>query len=228
MAAQRFTLYDFLVDAVPGAIALLILITLLPARYNVFNAVSQAGLLSGAIFLILSYVLGHLTQAIASPIDEWFIQKEPRLAKEAGLPRPFEYQLDQAKQDGGTTVRKEVESNLGEFFDPDLTAYDLFFTTQSYLWNNDIGRMRRFQRLYTFFRGLYPLLFIGGLLHWAALILSLGDYYRSIWSASELGFIGLFLIMLAGIAYWRRVRFHKEMAKAMIYDFYTNVLQRKT
>lgn len=227
MASGRFTLYDFFVDIVPGAVSLLILFSLLPFDYDVTSTISEAGLLQGVVFLIISYVLGHFIQATASPLDERFTKWEPWLAKEAGLPYPFEHQLEREDDTNGTSVVKEVEEELENFFDSGLSGKELFFATQSYLWNNDIGRMRRFQRLYTFFRGLYPLLLMGGLLHWAALLLSPNRYYRSIWSVPELGIIGFLLVLLAGIAYRRRVKSHEDMAKAMIYDFYSNVLHHK-
>lgn len=227
MAARKFTLYDFFVDLVPGAVALLILFSLLPARYNIINTASQAGFLSGAIFLITSYVLGHLTQAVASPIDRRFTSREPWFAKDAGLPYPFEHQLEQADEEEGTTVRKEVKEGLGDFFDTELSGNELFFATQSYLWNNDIGRMRRFQILYTLFRGLYLLFFAAGILHLIIIVAVKTRVYQSIWSLWELGVLGFILVGLSGIAYRRRVRFHKEMAMAMIFDFYTNVLREE-
>ncbi|MGQ3331247.1 hypothetical protein [Halorubrum sp. FL23] len=186
---------------------------------------SDAGVLQGAIILIISYVLGHLTQAVASPIDEWFIRREPFYAENAGLPYPFEHKLNQVDTDGGSVTHK-VKTGLDEFFDPGLSGYELFFATQSYLWNNDIGRMRRFQTLYTLFRSLYFLLVVGGVLHWVGLIASVCGVYQSTWSPIELGILGGILLILAGIMYRRRVRFHKEMAKMMIFDFYANVLSQ--
>lgn len=187
---------------------------------------SSTSLLSGAAFLIVSYVLGHLVQAVASPVDRWFTAWEPRVAGSAGLPYPFEHRLNHPSSTNAATVTKAVKDELEAFFDEDLSGYELFFATQSYLWHNDIGRMKRFQRLYTLFRGIYVLLFTGGILHLIGLAIAMVGFYQSIWTPVELGTLGASLLVLAGITYWRRVRFHKEMAKAMIFDFYANVLSQ--
>jgi len=226
MAANRFSLYDFFVDIVPGAAALLIFFSLLPAQYDVLRVMSNTSLLSGVAFLIVSYVLGHLVQAIASPVDRRFTAWEPWIAESSGLPYPFEYRLNNPGSTNAPAVTKAVKNELDGFFDSALSGYELFFATQSYLWHNDIGRMKRFQRLYTHFRGIYVLLCIGGILHLLGLVLSIANIYQSIWTRSELGILGVSLVGLAGIIYWRRVRFHKEMAKAMIFDFYSNVLSQ--
>lgn len=226
MTANRFSLYDFFVDIVPGAVALLIFFSLLPAQYDVLSMMSSTSLLSGAAFLIVSYVLGHLVQAVASPVDRWFTAWEPWVAESAGLPYPFEHRLNNPGSTNATTVTKAVKDELEAFFDKDLSGYELFFATQSYLWHNDIGRMKRFQRVYTLFRGIYVLLFTGGILHLIGLAIAMVGFYQSIWTPVELGTLGVSLLVLAGITYWRRVRFHKEMAKAMIFDFYANVLSQ--
>lgn len=227
MTANRFSLYDFFVDIVPGAVALLIFFSLLPAQYDVLRVMSNTSLLSGAAFLIVSYVLGHLVQAVASPIDRRFTAREFRIAGKAGLPYPFEHRLNNPSSTNAPEVTETVDEELENFFDSGLTGYEKFFSTQSYLWNNDIGRMRRFQRLYTLFRGIYVLLFTGGILHLIGLVLSITDIYQTIWTLTELAIIGVSLVVLAGITYWRRVRFHKWMAKAMVFDFYANVLSQE-
>lgn len=226
MAASRFTLYDFFVDIVPGAVALLIFFSLLPSQYDVLSIVSNTSLLSGAVFLIVSYVLGHLVQAVASPVDRRFTAWEPWIAESAGLPYPFEHRLNNPRSTSAPTVTKAVKDELDDFFDPGLSGYELFFATQSYLWHKEIGRMKRFQRLYTHFRGIYVILCIGGVFHLIGLVLSIANVYQGIWTRSELGILGVSLVVLGGIIYWRRVRFHKEMAKAMIFDFYANVLSQ--
>lgn len=226
MTTDRFSLYDFFVDIIPGAIAILLSVSLLSGEYDIVRTVSQASFLSGTTFLILSYVFGHLIQGVVSPVDNWFVKREPWFAKSAGLPHPFEYRLKQA--DGkDSSVDSKVNNGLGSFFNKNLSGYEQFFITQSYLWNNNIGRMRRFQRLYTLFRGLYPLFLVGGLLHWLLLVLVEFGGYQSVWSQTDVGIIGFSLVLLAGVTYWRRVRFHKEMAKAMIFDFYANVLSQE-
>lgn len=227
MTANRFSLYDFFVDIVPGAVALLIFFSLLPAQYDVLSIVSNTSLLSGAVFLIVSYVLGHLVQAVASPVDGWITAREPWIARSAGLPYPFEHLLNNPAATNAPTVINAVKNELEDFFDEKLSGYELFFATQSYLWHNDIGRMKRFQRLYTLFRGVYILLFVGGALHLLVQVLSIADLYQSVWTPTELGVVGVCLIILAGITYWRRARFHQEMAKAMIFDFYANVLAQE-
>lgn len=224
MTANRFSLYDFFVDIVPGAVGLIIFFSLLPAQYNVLSMISNTSLFSGAAFLIVSYVLGHLFQAVTSPVDRWFTAREPWIAESAGLPYPFEHRLNNPGSTNAPTVTKIVKDGLQDFFDESLSGYELFFATQSHLWHNDIGRIKRFQRLYTLFRGTYILLFAGGVLYVIVLVVTIGNIYHTIWTPRELGIFGGSLIVLALITYWRRVRFHNEMAKTMIFDFYANVI----
>lgn len=137
---------------------------------------------------------------------------------------PFESRLEKADDSEWYNVEDLFLDDVGEFFDDGLSNYELFFVVQSYLWNNDIGRLRRFQSLYTFFRSTWVLLLIATLLHALVFILSVVNLYPSIWSSQALVVITFTLVGATIIAYRRRIRFHQEMVKSMIYDFYANVI----
>ena len=227
MAPRRFPLYDFLVDAIPGVIALLIFFSLLPMSYDVPGILDGMGLSQGVVLLIVSYVVGQLLQAVASPVDEKVIETDSRLAKPAGLPYPFEYRLDQRANNQDFSVTEEVSDYLETLFNSDLSGYNLFSATQSYLWNHEIGRMRRFQRLYTLFRGLYILFAIGGVLYIVTIVAALCNLYTTTWSLLELGVVTVLLMTASFLAYRRRVLYHKEMARSMIIDIYANMISER-
>lgn len=227
MPPRRFPLYDFLVDAVPGVVALLIFFSLLPMSYDVPEVLGGMGLSQGVVLLIVSYVVGQLLQAIASPVDGKVIEADSRFAKPAGLPYPFEYRLNEGADNQDFSLTEEVSDHLETLFDSDLSGYNLFSATQSYLWNHEIGRMRRFQRLYTLFRGLYILFAIGGVLYTATIIAALCNVYTTTWSLLELGVITVLLMTASFLSYRRRVLYHKEMARSMIFDIYANVINER-
>ena len=228
MSADKFSFYDFFVNIVPGTVALLIFISLLPAQYDAMSIVSDVSLLSGSAFLILSYILGHLVQSIASPVDSWWMTKSFQfwiMNKEDRL-YPFENLLTKARENDNYVVARRFIECKDDFFEDNLTGGELFLATHSYLWNHNIGRMRRFQVLYTLFRSLWVLFLFGTGFYLVVFLVQWQEWYETVWTYKEL----LIIIVLLGIstvlAYLRRVKFHKKMAKTMIFDFYANVLSQ--
>lgn len=220
MVAQQFSVYDFIVDIIPGGVAIILIISILPESYATFGALPDSGLLQSSIFLVLSYPIGHLVQAVASPVDTW-------LAKRKNRAYPFEDQLTLARRDKAsnkTTVRSIFLDGLRDYFGDEIKDEELFYAVQSYLLNNDIGQMKRFQFLYTFFRSLWVLFFGALIIHLLALIGSMTHLYNSIWKPDELMIISGLLLAASWLSYQRRVKFHKRMTKAMIFDFYTSEL----
>ena len=220
MTIQKLTIYDFVVDIVPGAIAILLFISLLPVDViDEFN-IADITLGSSLLVIVLGYFVGHLIQAVASPIDDWVY-----LSRRDDY--PFEETLKEAKED---SVESRFKNSIDPFFaldadDPaELNGIERFKLTQSYLWNNNIGRAQRFQTLYSFLRSMWVLLVAGALLHLIALVAMFCVGYPILWTPLQSGLI-IVILLLSGIAsYWRRVQYHKEMVDALIFDFYSNVL----
>lgn len=150
MNGQNLTVYDFVVDLIPGVFSILLALSLLPAESVKGVAVSNLTVGSSVLIVVLGYFVGHLVQAVASPVDNWvyFLRRDEY---------PFERALDEA-QSG--SVEALFSENIEAFFVPDktefegLTEYEVFKLTQSYLWNNNVGRAQRFQVLYTFLRSM--------------------------------------------------------------------------
>lgn len=226
MSTRSFSVYDFVVDIIPGALTLVLIASLLPADYTAIDRITEIGIFEGTLFLLVSYILGHLVQSVASPIDSWWMKREFQLWKIAKENRlyPFENLLAKAREDDDYVAANQFLNRKGDFFDNDLSGGELFSATQSYLWNHDIGRMRRFQVLYTLFRSLWILFLTGTGLYLIALLAEGKESYQTVWNFSELLIICLLLGVSTVLAYLRRVKFHSEMAKAMVFDFYANVL----
>ncbi|MDL0135672.1 hypothetical protein PNP85_02715 [Halobacterium salinarum] len=220
MNGHNLTVYDFVVDLIPGVLAILIVVSLLPAETIGGLDLAEMTVGSSALIVVLGYFVGHLVQAVASPIDKKvYIWRQDHY--------PFEQALAEARDD---SVEERFDENIERFFSLDsdgsdgLNDYEVFKLTQSYLWNNDIGRAQRFQVLYTFLRSVWVLSVAGAVLHLLGLVASECTGYQLVWSPLQSTVIIGVLVVAAGIAYLRRVKYHKMMADALIFDFYANVL----
>lgn len=223
MTNLNFTLYDSFVDVIPGVIALLLILPLLPETGQL-NVILDGGLVIAMLVLIAGYIIGHFLQGFASWTDSSvrlrIVSKLNIDAETLTILYPFEEELENMDED--SAVYSGFMEAKNELFDAALTDGDLFRAVQSYLWNYDIGRMRRFQTLYTFFRSLWVLLFLGAIVYGFFSILSCLGIYTPIVDGRYLGLLSIVLLGGAIGAYLRRVRFHREMARAMIYDVYTH------
>lgn len=231
MPTRIFNLYDLLVDIIPGIIAILLIISLLPLDYNTERLLFASGLINVAVILIISYVIGHLIQAISSIIDSRlnrliynFINFLTSDNYHVKYLYTFEDELNKKSKEN--SVKNYFIDRIDSFFGDDINDKELFSVVQSYLWNNDIGRSRRFQSLYTFFRSLWILFLFGTVSYISVFFLSILDDYNSIWSISEIIIIILILMICCILSYYRRVKFQNIMVKSMIVDFYTNVLSQ--
>lgn len=222
MNSQSLTIYDFIVDIVPGALAILLFLSLLPPDVVAGWNIADITVGSSILVIVLGYFVGHLLQAIASPIDHgvYFYRRDEY---------PFEKALQEASSD---SVEERFSDHVDSFFavgseEPDdLSGLEQFKLTQSYLWNNDIGRAQRFQILYSFLRSMWVLLILGAFLHLLVLFMKFGWGYQLLWTPLQSGVI-IVALALAGIgSYLRRVQYHKMMVDALIYDFYANVLSQ--
>ena len=228
MVQSQFSAYDFIADITPGAVAIGLSLTLLPEGHFILDEAQEVGVAAGLTFVIFAYVVGHLVQAIASPIDTYW-------AKCRGFAYPFEDELSEkdsnslSDEEGSldqVSVNEKFYSEVEAHFSGEFSNTDLFFLTQSRLWNEDIGRMRRFQVLYTFFRSLWVVFAIGTVLHVLILVASRFEYYNPFLGreASIVLIIGLTVSAL--LSYYRRRKMHKKMAKTMVVDFYANILAK--
>jgi hypothetical protein len=225
MVTRSFSVYDFLVEIIPGALGLLLILSLLPPEYSALQRATDVGIFEGTLLLVVSYVIGHLIQAVVSPFDTWWMKQEFeiwRLSKQNRL-YPFENLLDKGRENSEYIVVNQFLSLKGDFFEDDLTGGELFSVVQSYLWNNDIGRMRRFQILYTLFRSLWVLFLAGTILYFLMLVAEAWGSDWTVWTAAELLVITITMGVSTFLAYLRRVKFHGAMTKAMVFDFYANV-----
>lgn len=222
MNSQSLTVYDFIVDIIPGAIAILLFLSLLPADVVAGLNVASITVGSSILVIVLGYFVGHLLQATASPIDDWvyFYYHDEY---------PFEEALQEAS-DG--SVEGRFSDNIDSFFalDPEqsdeLSGTERFKLTQSYLWNNEIGRAQRFQVLYSFFRSIWVLFGLGAVLHLLGLAAMFGWDYQLLWTPFQSGVIIAALTLVGIGSYLRRVQYHEMMVDALIYDFYANVLSQ--
>lgn len=218
MNGQKLTVYDFVVDIVPGALAIVLVLSLLPAE--VVNAIdiSQLTVGSSVLIVVLGYFVGHVVQAFASPIDNTVYKTH-----KDGY--PFERALKEASNG---SVKKKFADNIDSFFaseeSDEFEEVETFKLTQSYLWNNNIGRAQRFQVLYTFLRSMWVLLVGGALLHTLGLITLLCLDYEMMWTPLQSLVIIASLAGIGVITYLRRVKYHEMMVDALIFDFYANVL----
>jgi len=233
MVHRQFTLYDLIADVTPGAVTIAMFLTILPNGHFILTKLPDVGILGGVTFVIFAYVAGQLLQVISSPIDT-------RLAKRRGYAYPFEDEMSSESEGASkedtegeqqsleeVSVNQKFGSEIHDYFGARFDNTDLFFLTQSRLWDGDIGRMRRFQVLYTFFRSLWVIFALGTILHLIVLITGLCDIYNPIWE--PLGSVILIagLSVSAYLSFKRRRKMHEKMAKTMIVDFYANVLAKE-
>jgi hypothetical protein len=218
MNGQNLTVYDFVVDIVPGALAIVLTLSLLPAEAVNKVDVSQVTVGSSVLIVVFGYFVGHMIQAFASPIDNAVYMNHKGAY-------PFERALSGAKNG---SVKKKFADNIDSFFTSEeggeLRDFEKFKLTQSYLWNNNIGRAQRFQVLYTFLRSMWVLLIGAALLHTLGLIAHLYLDYGLLWTPLQ-SFVLIFSLAGIGvIIYFRRVKYHDMMVDALIFDFYANIL----
>lgn len=223
MNQQNLSIYDFIVDVIPGSIGILLTISLLPAKYSGQFGFGDLSLGSSILIIVVGYLVGHLIQAVASPIDRCvYFRFNDRY--------PFEEILREAENRGDWSVEKEFSENIEMFFRTNsddaanLSGYETFQLTQSYLWNHNIGRARRFQILYTFLRSVWVILAFGAIAYITAAVAQIWGFYQLVWTPLQTLLIILGITIGSIISFSRRVKYHKIMAKSLVFDFYANVL----
>lgn len=232
MRYAQITLWDFIVDVVPGAVALLFCVTLLPAGVaDRLLSAESIGLAGSLVGLITSYVVGTILQDVARRVDRG-INPEDHSVR-----RAFKARMDRASDDDQRTVRRrflhgallffdDTEAERYEDVDERIDVYKLFDMVQSYLLDADIGRLYRFMLLMHLFRSLYVVFLLAAP---GYVLVALGDLlgvYPSAlgWSWSLL--VAVALLSLSALCYQERKFFQEEMIDSMISDFYSTVLSR--
>lgn len=221
MSAQNLSVYDFVVDVIPGVVAIGLLFSVAPAETLGQLSHEQLTVGSGFIVVITGYFIGHVIQALASPIDLRVYSRYHEMF-------PFEGALETA--DEQDRVINDFDERTKQFLQPsdeEVSNSELFELLQSYLWNNEIGRSKRFQTLYTFLRSMWVLLAFGGAIHLLFLSANILISYPLYWSVGQSIFIIAGLVILSYVSYKRRIKYHRRMARAMIFDFQANVLSQK-
>lgn len=220
MNGTNLSVYDFIVDIIPGVFAVLLVLSVLPASVVGGLGVTDLTLGSSVLIVVFGYFVGHLVQAVASPVDDWVYFR-----RHDGY--PFERKLAEADDD---SVPDRFKEHVDPFFavDPgeEFVGGERFKLTQSYLWNHDLGRAQRFQVLYTFLRSMWMLLIVGAVLHIVAAVVAAGTGHELVWTLVQSVVIVVGLVVTGVVSYWRRLHYQEMMVDALIYDLYANVLSQ--
>lgn len=237
MPIQKLTVYDVLVDLIPGSLLLLIFYPLIPVQW--FSQFIQVPtLVSGSVFsmvfLLIAFATGHILQRVAG--GKYFLDLIPNKYK---IGRPFDNILKTGFETQHSLEWKFIKgceryfqleftksSTNGETVNT-TTLTGLRWLVISYLYNNDLLRAQRWQTLQGFFRSMTAIFFISSIAYLIALIIYVVILPIQIEVVGLLvGCIILWLIFMWHF-YRRWGTYTHYEAKALIQDFYTNVLLEK-
>ena len=142
MSAQNLSVYDFVVDVIPGVVAIGLLFSVAPAETLGQLSREQLTVGSGFIVVITGYFIGHVIQALASPIDLRVYSRYHEMF-------PFEGALETA--DEQDRVINDFDERAKQFLQPsdeEVSNSEFFELLQSAVLNSDrICRYRRFRRV---------------------------------------------------------------------------------
>lgn len=228
----NFTFWDFLVDVIPGVVALLIAGSLFPRSYILrqLETVPNLGIVGLFVLVVVGYVVGWVVQAFSRRIDT-------RLMDYLGHTKLMESyctKADEAREDDEWCFERRFVEGAQMFFDHNgAEVYDditdpfdprtLKNLTQSYVLDNDIGRMYRFKVLHVFMRSLYFLFGLGAVIHFLLVILQLGlsrGYVPALGTLESLG-LAIFLTIGCLETYEMRKYLRTSMMRSMMGDFYS-------
>jgi hypothetical protein len=228
-SASNFSFWDFIINIIPGTLALLMIASLLPARYisTRIGWIMDAGILVLFLLLIVGYVGGWVVHEVARLVDGF-------INDTFDITNPVKEKLDEAradqKDDRDSIERRYLEGAQLYFYYDDVGEYsniqtllddfELFGLTIEYLISNNIGRTYRFYVLFTLMRNLYVLFGIGLLGHLLVLLLTVTNIYNPIWSSYELAFVVGGLIVVIWVTHGLRRFFQENMVEWMVADFY--------
>lgn len=233
--AANFTFWDFLVDVIPGILGLLLAGSVLPRSYMLdqFTTVPKPGVVGLFVLIVVGYVVGWVVQSCSRRFDNRimaFLGHDGRMTE-------YYNEAEQAHEDDEWSFRRRYVETAQAFFDhDDADGYDditesfdpntLKHLTQSYVLDNDIGRMYRFKVLHIFMRSLYFLFALGAVAHLFLAILQYGLGWGYVPALGTLESLGLSSFLLVGCweTYGMRKYLERSMLKSMMTDFYTSEL----
>lgn len=234
MNYNQFSVWDVLVNILPGTVALILIATMTPSGYvlekvSTLRPLGIAGLLG---LIAVSYTVGWVFQALALRID----QKIVRLSSYTDPWKDIVQDgLDAIEDDEDNFRRKYLEASQ-EFFENNtnvnpfddsspINASQLEYLTYSYLHDTNTGRSYRFEILKVLSRSLYVL--FGGaivvhLLSWLMYLYWFGlEPVLSFW---EQLILDVALLLGCYLMFRTRVYMEESKAKSMMTDLYVSEL----
>jgi hypothetical protein len=156
----KFRLWDFLANVIPGAIFLVFVSLLLPSSLFSSLIVFADGVLGFFLFLVISYVLGlnfqWLSRILNKNLRGTCLESEDyfRDYLKSGI-------LSESEDDTRQKFFLEAQKYFWdeEFVSEDLQEddgwyYELRSLTEAHLYDNDIGKSKKFHMLYVMMRSL--------------------------------------------------------------------------
>lgn len=228
----RFTFWDFLVDVIPGFVALFLVGTVLPRPYLLrqLRGIPNLSIVGVFTFLVGGYVIGWIVQSLSRQVDtrimEWVGHTK--------LMKKYREESDDARDADEWCFERRFFEGAQVFFDHNgaddydritntFDARTLQNLTQSYVRDNEIGRMYRFKVLYKFNRSLYFLFGLGAVIHALLGLLQIVpnvEYVPALGTVESIG-LGVFLLLGCWETYGMRKYLETSMVKSMMGDFYT-------
>lgn len=238
---RNFNIYDLLVALIPGSIALFVIYLNLPTSVSI--PLPSNSVIVGLIFLSSAYFVGVFVQAFSylrisrlkmfqeemqkarngEQENEVYDKVWNGLLDKFDLPSDFDTPVEGEKEDMELLTKiKRWILGKGKKYDEEQTA---FWVLQNYLIENNIGRVKRFDVLYSTYRSLFALSVI------STLIFGIGAVSNHIGIFStKLNLVtsSVFAILfgLSGYIFRSRMgRFDYAHDREIIYCFYTNVME---
>lgn len=219
---SNLQVWDFLVNAVPGMTAILLLAGLPLVEIGSVSTKIPGSALALAV-IVLAYITGRLLQKFSRWVDGLIRGSSRRKSKSV-----FKSEMVKAREDEKWSIRKRYLHGSRRYFDDgssknsanNFDDFDLYELTQSYLHRNNIDRSYTFQMQYVLMRNLYVVFLFGMVSYIFALAIQVSTTYSSVGMSFELVLlIGILAIGAYG-GYRERILFQQEMVKSMYRDFY--------
>lgn len=239
---RNFNIYDLLVALIPGSIALFVIYLNLPTSMSI--PLPSNSVILGLIFLSFAYFVGVFIQAVSylritrlkmfqeemqkarngDQDNEVYNKVWEGLLEKFNLPSKFDSPTEEDEDENTEflTKIKRFVAGKGRTYDEEQTT---FWVLQNYLIENNIGRVKRFDVLYSTYRSLFALsmtsmlIFAVGALsnHFGVFSIKLNLITSSV--------LGLMFGISAYIFHSRMNRFDYAHDREVIYSFYSNVME---
>lgn len=241
---RKFNIYDLLVALIPGSIALFVIYLNLPTSVTI--PLPSNSVIVGLIFLSSAYFVGVFVQAFSylrisrlkmfqeemqkarndEQENEVYDKVWGGLLDKFDLPSDFDTPVEGEDKDAGvlTRIKKQIKGK-GKKYDEEQTA---FWVVQNYLIEHNIGRVKRFDVLYSTYRSLFALSVISMLIFGLG---ALSNHLGLFSSKLDLITSSVFTVIfgLSGYIFRSRMKkFDHAHDREIIYTFYTNVMETDT